>query len=500
VTTLQIDDPELIAALPEVGQLSFRRKSDGKLFSYLSPSTKEELKKFCRDFFGIILADKAVCPGHTAPLDAFWEAYTAQHSIIVWLGSRGLAGKSTMLGGLSLLELLDGMNVAVLGGSAQQSQRVHEVTKQVWDYTYIVRDAHGVPIARMTGPFRRFLPREPLTWLTKTVHGNWLRALTASTRSARGPHPHRLRLDECDEMDLAVLDAAMGQTLSSTKASGLSFRAQTVLSSTHHYPDGTVTEIKKRAAAHGWPVREWCYKENLEENGGWLAVEEVERKRHEVSESMWEVEYELQEPSSEGRAIDSFAVKRCFNPKYGKVDDVVGRQYTFERPVPGATYVHGADWARDRDYTAIVTIRTDVTPARIVSFERHQKKPYPLMIERLNARIAAYGGEAAHDGTGIGAVVEDYLEEEASAIKMHGMTRTQLFSDWILAIERGDVISPDIASLTADHLYATVDDLYRHSGKGHPPDSLVACAMAWRAHLGKHRDVRPARILRLRRF
>jgi hypothetical protein len=35
----------------------------------------------------------------------------------------------------------------------------------------------------------------------------------ASQASVRGPHPHRLRLDEVDEMALDIFDAAMGQTL-----------------------------------------------------------------------------------------------------------------------------------------------------------------------------------------------------------------------------------------------------------------------------------------------
>ena len=37
--------------------------------------------------------------------------------------------------------------------------------------------------------------------------------LTASQKSVRGPHPPSLLLDEIDEMDLEIFDAALGQPM-----------------------------------------------------------------------------------------------------------------------------------------------------------------------------------------------------------------------------------------------------------------------------------------------
>jgi hypothetical protein len=98
----------------------------------------------------------------------------------------------------------------------------------------------------------------------------------------------------CDEADLVIVDAALGQPM----ARG-SLRDGTVLSSTHHYPDGTMTEILKRAADRGWPVHRWCYHETRELNGGWLSEEQIEATRSRVPAAMWDAEYELQEPSPE---------------------------------------------------------------------------------------------------------------------------------------------------------------------------------------------------------
>ena len=41
------------------------------------------------------------------------------------------------------------------------------------------------------------------------------------------------------------------------------------------------------------------------------------RKQAELSRTMWAVEYELQEPSAEGRAIDPAAVERMFDATLG---------------------------------------------------------------------------------------------------------------------------------------------------------------------------------------
>ncbi len=98
-------------------------------------------------------------------------------------------------------------------------------------------------------------------------------------------------------MKLPILEASQGQPMDQGDV-----RAQTVIASTHQHPDGTMTAVLQRAAAQGWPVYEWCYRETLAPHG-WLTEDQVTRKRAELSPTMWAVEYELQEPSAEGRAF-----------------------------------------------------------------------------------------------------------------------------------------------------------------------------------------------------
>lgn len=417
------------------------------------PRTDGELKKFLRVQFGVRLPDTQVCENHSTPFRAFADAYFARSAVAVWKASRGFGGKSYLLSLLGHCEA-DTLNadVTILGGSGEQAARVLEYL-QTW-------------AGNEQNTKRR----------TIYSGGGRVTALMASTKSARGPHPQRMRLDEVDEMDLLIFDAAMGQPMS-----GRGVAKQTVMSSTHHYPDAAMTEVLKRAAENGWPVYEWCWRESSAPPDGWLSEAEIESKRAEVTAAMWAAEYDLQEPSPEGRAILPEMVAACFRKELGQFDGALGEYVEIEPPLPGATYAHGADWAKSKDYTVLDTFRTDVRPFRRVAWVRLGRMPYPLMIAEFDKRVVRYPGSGAHDATGLGDVVNDYQTAGAEGVKLRGQVRTDLFSRYITAIENGEIESPLIRYCESEHKYATNDDLY---GAGHPPDSFVAGALAYRAAAG----------------
>src|SRR5207244_1681854 len=118
-------------------------------------------------------------------------------------------------------------------------------------------------------------------------------------------------------------------------------------------------------------------------------------------------------------------------------------------------------------------------PARWVAFERVQRRPWPQMVARLDARLARYPGYAVHDGTGLGNVVADLLHHDADAMMLVGRDRQDLFSEYIAAIERHEMVGPRIAFPYREHRFCRLEDLYGTGG--HPPDSVVAGALAWRA-------------------
>lgn len=425
----------------------------------ITVKTRDDLAAWVQESFGVRIPDKAVCPGHVAPFEAFCSAYFAEHPICIWHASRGFGGKTFLLATLTAAESAKaGANVSLLGGSGEQAERIHEYLGKLW--------------AHPNAP-RHLLVSDPTARRTRFTAGNYVRALTASQKSVRGLHPERLRFDEIDEADISIVNAALGQTMSRPGVP-----AQTVFSSTRQYSDGTMTEMLRRAATGGWPIYEWCWRETVEPHG-WLPMADVERKRMEIPADMWEAEIENQEPHAGGRAIQPKAVDTMFDPGLGVAMGDNGEYLEFEKPVKGARYAHGADWAKTVNWTVITTIRYDVAPARVVAFERLGRMEWDKMTARLDARVKRYGGNAAHDHTGLGTVVASMFRVPVEDIDLVGRTRSQLFSDYVAAIEQGDVKSPRIEFAYREHKFCLHGDLASGHGRGHPPDSIVAGALAW---------------------
>jgi len=436
-----------------------RARSDATPKPEPLPSDVAELAETAYRLTGLRIPDRVVCSGHSSPLRALADAYFARSPVTVWHASRGFGGKTTLLALLGHLEtVLLGADVTILGGSGQQSQRVHEAQSSFWRH-------HAAPVNLLDG--------DPTRYETRLTNGGRTTALMASSRSVRGGHPQRLRYDEADEIKLDIFDAALGQTMT---ARGIA--AQTVMSSTHQYAQGTMTEILKRATERGWPVYRWCWRESLQPHG-WLSPAEVERKRGEVPAAMFLAEYDLQEPSPESRAIQPEMVDAMFRTDLGAFAGRPGEAIEIEPPQEGATYATGADWAKDRDWTVVFTLRTDLRPMRVVSYRRDGRRPWPQMVALLDERARRYPGSTAHDATGLGDVVDDLLTGEADGVKLVGRARADLLSDYIKAIENGELEGPRIEHAYGEHKYATLDDVY---GSGHLPDSICAGALALYAH------------------
>jgi len=442
---------------------------DAEEHHHLLPlKTEAELGIYLATTFGILIPDKVIREGHSSPWRALCDSFFARHRVTVWLASRSFGGKSFTLAALGLAEATAlKADVNILGGSGKQSQQVHDYMAAAWRY--------------LNAP-HQLLSDEPLKMGTRLAWGNSIQALMASQTSVRGPHVQRLRLDEADEMDIKILDAALGQTMSKE-----GIEAQTTISSTHHNADGTFTEVLRRAQEKGWPVYEWSYLESMEPHG-WLPPAEVEAKRGELTEAMWDVEFDLQQPSPESRAIAPDKAAAMFRRELGEFDGALGEYIEIEPPVPGGKYAHGADWARKAHFTVILTLRYDVRPSRVVAFERTGRLPWPQMVARFDSRIRRYGGGAMHDGTGLGDVVDSYLECDAESFMMVGRARADLLSEYIAGIEGGSIEAPLIRFMEGEHKYASVDDVY---GGGHLPDSIAAGALTWRAAFGLPRPAPP---------
>ena len=447
------------------------------------PQTDEELYWTVYALWGIKIPREPVCPNHSTPFAAFAEAYFARAPLTIWKASRGMGGKSRTLSYLVLTEaVLLGAEVNILGGSGAQSLNIHETMRDGW--------------GEKTAP-RQMIINDSM-YETRLTNGAKVRALLASQRSVRGPHPQRLRLDEIDEMDVDILDSAMGQPMPSKTVD-----SQVVMSSTHQYPDKTMSEMLKRAGMMGYPVHEWCWKETSNPVDGWLTKTHIDRTRQMITKRMWEVEYDLQEPSFGSRAMDTECVDKMFSgygddPQapgqqvYKHHDINKGEQYEFEAPDQRrGEYVTGADWAKEQDWTVIATFRVDCEPWRLVAYSRTRRMPYPVMIKLFNDRLSRFGGEAIHDGTGLGNVINDYIDQRAKSFIMTGRQRDDMLSEYVSAVERGALVAPKIETAYTAHKYASLEDLYGRGKDTHLPDEICAFALAWHRRNKRNKKTRP---------
>jgi hypothetical protein len=424
-------------------------------------TTDQTLKDFVQLAFGVTIPDTQVCPNHSTPFKAFSDAYFAKSPVSVWKASRALGGKTFLLSLLSLTEALTlKIDISLLGGSGEQSKRALESITRFTSYANAPRHLLKSEVSRETS----------FAW------GNHIEALMASQASVRGPHPARLRCDEVDEMDKAILDSALGQPMLQHGV-----ESQIVKSSTHQYSDGTMAAVLKEAAEKNQPVFEWCYKETLEPHG-WLTHVEMERKKSQMTAASWENEVELQEPSPGSRAILTDAVAAMFKRELGSFAGSIRESIEIEPPQPGAKYCHGADWAKEQDKTILLTMRIDCRPMRVVSFMAMQRENYPAMVGEFKKRLKRYGGQSCHDNTGLGDVVDDLLEGTGTlGINMIGQVRSDLLSEYIKAIENHEIVSPYIRLMEAEHRQASVQDVYSGGRKYHLPDTISAGALMYRA-------------------
>lgn len=445
------------------------------------PTTDDELWDYIKTTYGIEIPRYAVCDHHDAPFEAFANAYFARDEVALWLGSRGFGGKTYLSALLSFIEETTlGAEVNLLGGSLEQATNGHEYTKQHWFH-------HNSP--------RHLLIGDPTARETRLTNGGRERVLAASSKSVRGPHPQRLRIDEADEAEIEVIDAALGQPMSDDERG---IKSQVLFTSTHHYPHGTVTELKKRAAENpgSWRVYTWCYRESLRRQlpdgswSGWLSQRDVDTARRRVTAEMFKVEYDLQEPSVGNRAIDSVAVEAAFNRKFGLFAGGASERIEVwccsrgrkeGRPCRSHLYATGIDWGKRRDWSVYTTYRIDCDPWWLVAWERSKDLPWQVLLQKARDRFERYPGRVAHDATSMGGdMAHDFLGIPATPVVLNaGLQRNGIFVQYILAFENRKVLHPHIESLYYDHYYVTNEDLFHTGASGHPPDSFIAGALAW---------------------
>ena len=258
-------------------------------------------------------------------------------------GPRG-GGKSKILGALGFVKwFLQLLSIVDMGGSLQQAQGV---------YNYFVSHIYAQPTIVTA------LPDEPTMKETKSDKGNYFKAVAASPKAVRGPHPDNLFIDEaCETKDQLILDA-----MPMVNTSDFSLVAMT---STFHKIFGYFQETWDRAEELGWVRLSWdsfdvCQEfspdiwddpelnrqipdlDKLKERAagrtgdpeGWIPVSNIiQAWREKVSIDYFDVEYMGSRPSAEGMVNDPEDVDACLIDDFG--------EYAYRK---GADTGGGLDW------------------------------------------------------------------------------------------------------------------------------------------------------------
>jgi len=274
----------------------------------------EELLTFIEAFWGLRIPQVQVCPEHTPPaayiVDSFFE--TVQDSVC-W-ANRG--GGKTLLGALSTwLDTVFKSNCAtkILGGSLEQSKKM---------YQHLTGGGDGWGLA--TKNFGHLIKGEMLAGQTTLVNNSSINILTASSKSVRGPHPQKLKLDEVDEMDPEIYEAAL--LIPKTKRG---IKASVQIYSTMHKAYGLMNQVITEAGQSGYKVYKWCVFDVLERcegrdcetcdlwedcqgkakhADGFYSIEDAISEKRKVSRDTWLCEMLCFQPSQEGLIYKEFDI------------------------------------------------------------------------------------------------------------------------------------------------------------------------------------------------
>lgn len=178
-------------------------------------------------------------PQHVPPFRFFADVLLGRTlDFICWANRSG--SKSYLAGLLTWFHsyTIPGLNTTILGGSLDQSEKVYDAMNSCW---------------ALTGLQDQYLVGEPTRRITRWKDGSKVKILPASQKSTRGPHPHRLLMDEVDEMDEEVYAAALSQPQSSH-----GITASLGKLSTNHHFGGIMDQALVQAEEHGIPIYRWC--------------------------------------------------------------------------------------------------------------------------------------------------------------------------------------------------------------------------------------------------
>jgi hypothetical protein len=280
------------------------------------PQTPVELEQYIRTVLGFQIPSNEASHGHTAPLEYLCHSYFEDRmprDCIVWANRGG--GKTQLAAIATLLDLIfkPGIQIRILGGSFDQSSRMHGYLRTMLERAELRHLIKG----RLTG--RR----------VELINGARVEVLSQSERAIRGQRVHKLRCDELELFDRHIWEAAQLVTRSG-RCGDIMVRGCVEAFSTMHRPHGLVQSVVEQSRPGTRKVFKWNLLDTLEQcppmrqcsscvlwddcGGiakqplvkGFLRVEDAIQQKQRVGEESWAAEMMCRQPRKSEMVFPEF--------------------------------------------------------------------------------------------------------------------------------------------------------------------------------------------------
>ena len=351
--------PDIALNLAESPDLQMYDRDRRIAFGQIRPCTPRQLLEYVQRVLGFDVPANPRVPGHQAPLDYLCHSFFEDNQprdCIVWANRGG--GKTQIAAIATLLDIIfkPGIQVRILGGSFEQSSKMHRYLRRMLE-----SDAFDhMIVGNLTGRH------------VELANGSRVEVLSQSECSVRGQRVHKLRCDEVELFDPAIWEAAQLVTRSE-RLGDFNVQASIEVFSTMHRAFGLMHRLVSQAGggeagARGAQPRRSVFRWNMldvlehcppqracsacnlwHDCGGqaklWMPegffrIDDAVQQKRRVSPETWSAEMLCQ------RASRSDSVYPAFDPAVHVFDDAYwsGRCAQAQREIVPRRWIGGIDF------------------------------------------------------------------------------------------------------------------------------------------------------------
>jgi len=218
-----------------------KNEQDDNTITGACPQTEDELHAWILDKLSIRVVRRALIDGHSAPFEYLCHAFFEDRlprDCVVWANRGG--GKTFYAAVATMLDLIfkPGIEIRILGGSLEQSKRMHTHLRELFSIDRFDELIEG----KITD--RRI----------RLTNGSAVELLAQSQTSVRGTRVQKLRCDEVELFDRDVWEAA--QLVTREKHCGdLRVKGSIECLSTLHVPYGLMHDLVSQSLEDGGESR-----------------------------------------------------------------------------------------------------------------------------------------------------------------------------------------------------------------------------------------------------